>query len=143
MDPTISAFRVTGLCAANFQAFTSAGAIDVSVVPAHAANLRAQGVTSVFTCGTTGEGSKLSVAERKAMLEAWIAAADGLVIIAHVGAESLADARDLAAHAQAAGAKAVGVIPPCYVKPGDVNACLAWLEAVASACPALPVYYCA
>jgi dihydrodipicolinate synthase/N-acetylneuraminate lyase len=143
MLASVASFRIAGLCAANFQAFTPAGAVDLSAVPAHAANLRAQGVTSVFACGTTGEGSKLSVAERKAMLEAWIAAADGLAIIAHVGAESLADARDLAAHAAAAGAVAVGIIPPCYVKPGDVAACIAWVEAIASACPALPVYYCA
>jgi N-acetylneuraminate lyase len=143
MDPKIASFRITGLCAANFQAFTPSGAIDTSAVAAHAANLRSQGVSSVFTCGTTGEGSKLSVAERKTMTEAWVAAAGGLDIIAHVGAESLADACELAAHAQASGAVAIGVIPPCYVKPGDVSACIAWVEKIASFAPALPVYYCA
>ena len=144
MDPKIALFRISGLCAANFQAFAADGSVDVSVVPAHAANLRAQRVGSVFACGTTGEGSKLTVAERKTMLEAWIAAAGtDLKVIAHVGAESLGDARDLAAHAASVGAAAIGIIPPCYIKPSDVNAAVAWVEAVASACPALPVYYCA
>lgn len=144
MDPAISAFTIKGLCAANFQAFTASGAVDTAAVAAHAANLRAQKVTSVFACGTTGEGSKLSIAERKAMLEAWVAAGGAdLAVIAHVGAESLADAKDLAAHAAAAGAVAIGIIPPCYVKPGDVNGCVAWVEAVGAACPTLPVYYCA
>lgn len=52
-------------------------------------------------CGTTGESYTLTVAERKAQLEAWIATAgDDITVIAHVGCESLADTKELAAHAQ-------------------------------------------
>jgi len=145
MDPTIASFRLTGLCAANFQPFAANGDCDHAAVARHVANLHAQGVTSVFTCGTTGESLKLTVAERKACLEAWVAAAraagTGLRVIAHVGAESLRDAQDLAAHAASAGAVAIGVVPPTFFKPGDIEAVLRWVEAVASAAPALPAYH--
>ena len=145
MNPSVAAFRLTGLCAANFQAFDAAGECDHAAVPLHVANLAAQGVGSVFTCGTTGESLKLSVAERKASLEAWVAAAKGsasaLVVVAHVGAESLRDAQELAAHAARAGAAAIGIVPPTFFKMGDAESCLKWVEAVASHAPALPAYY--
>ena len=75
MDASVAAFKLTGLCAANFQAFDAAGECDHAAAALHVANLARQGVTSVFCCGTTGESLKLSVAERKASLEAWVAAA--------------------------------------------------------------------
>jgi len=147
MDPAISAFRVEGLCAAHFQPFSATpdgvGAVDHAPVPRHVEELVRQRVAAVFVCGTTAEGVKCSVAERKAILEAWVAAARpaGLVVIAHVGAESVADALELAAHAAAAGAAAAGLVAPSYFRPGDVAACVALLDAVGKACPKLPLYW--
>jgi N-acetylneuraminate lyase len=149
MDSSISLFRVTGLCAANFQSFSADGSIDLASIPLHVAELHRQGVSSVFVCGTTGESLKMSVSERKAVLSAWVASAKEsaaagnplLSIIAHVGAESIADAQELAAHAASAGAVAIGVVPPTFFKPIDVNACCSLLEAIATHAPKLPVYY--
>ena len=134
MDPSVASFRVEGLCAAHFQPFDAAtGDVDNAAIPLHVAELQRQGVSSVFCCGTTAEGAKMSVAERKAVLEAWVAAARAstppLVVIAHVGAESLRDAA------------ACGLVAPSYFKPGDVGACVALLESVAAAAPALPLYW--
>ena len=145
MDASVAAFKLTGLCAANFQAFDAAGECDHAAAALHVANLARQGVTSVFCCGTTGESLKLSVAERKASLEAWVAAAaaagTGLRVVAHVGAESLKDAQELAAHAARAGAVAIGIVPPTFMKPADAEACIAWVEAISAHAPALPAYY--
>jgi len=147
MDATVAQFRVEGLCAAHFQPFDAkTGDVDNAAVALHVAELQRQGVGSVFVCGTTAEGAKLSVAERKSVLEAWAAAARAsappLVVIAHVGAESARDAADLAAHAAAtAGVAACGLVAPSYFKPGDVGACVALLESVAAAAPALPLYW--
>ena len=99
MDSSISLFRVTGLCAANFQSFSADGSVDLASIPLHVAELHRQGVSSVFVCGTTGESLKMSVSERKSVLSAWVASAKEsaaagnplLSIIAHVGAESIAD----------------------------------------------------
>ncbi len=48
MDSTIAKFRVTGLCAANFQPFNADGSIDNASVPAHVDELVRQGVKYVF-----------------------------------------------------------------------------------------------
>jgi N-acetylneuraminate lyase len=42
-----------------------------------------EGVTGVFCCGTSGESMSLTLPERKAALEAWLATP--LRVIAHVG----------------------------------------------------------
>jgi len=149
MDPQIASFKVTGLCAANFQSFNPDGTVDLLAISSHISELHKQGVSSVFVCGTTGESLKMSVTERKSVLSGWIAAAKEsaaagnplLNIIAHVGAESVIDAQELAAHAASAGAVAIGVVPPTFFKPVDVNACCSLLEAIASHAPKLPVYF--
>ncbi len=70
----------------------------------------------------------------------WVAAAGGeLVVCAHVGAQTTADAVALAEHAAGAGADAVAVIGPGYF-PFDDEALEAHFTAVAQAAGGLPVY---
>lgn len=65
----------------------------------------------IYVCGSTGEGMSLTSAERREVAEAYIAAARGrLPVIVQVGHNSLAEARALAQHAQAAGADAVSAM---------------------------------
>lgn len=113
--------------------------------PPQVAELRRQGVRYAFVNGTTGEGATMSVDERKAALEAWIAAAaaDGgeLTIIAHVGAEAIADTLALAAHAKAAGAAALATLTPTFNKPASIDLIVDLLDAVGAAAPGLPLYY--
>ncbi len=72
--------------------------------------------------GTTGESYSLSVDERKFLLEEWVkVAGDRLTVIANVGCESLVDTQDLAVHAELAGAKAIGVMPPVFFKPPTIE----------------------
>lgn len=79
----------------------------------------------------------LSVAERKEVLEAWVAAAAGkpVKVIAHVGSEALTDVLDLARHAAGAGAAAMGVMPTVFFKPDSLDTILKYMEAVAAAAP--------
>ena len=157
----MSSLRITGLVAAPYTPMLAAGAsgcasVDLASVPAHAAALAAQGVRWAFVCGSTGEGPTLSVSERSAVVEAWVAAAlaepaaDRLRVIVHCGAESLADTLALAAHASALAARtggaasplvALGVVAPTYNKPAGVAAVVDLLAAIAAAAPALALYY--
>lgn len=132
--------RLEGLVAAVFSPFKEAdGSLDLTVVPAQQMYLNATGVDWVFVSGTTGESLSLTVAERKALTDAWIAT--GTNVIAHVGAEAVADARELAAHAQAAGALAVGAMPPVFFKPATVEALALTMASICAAAPRLPCYY--
>jgi N-acetylneuraminate lyase len=79
----------------------------------------------------------MSVAERKAVLEAWVkaGASTDVSVIAHVGSEAITDVLDLAKHAQAAGAVAMGVTPTSFFKPDGLDAIMRYLELVADAAP--------
>jgi N-acetylneuraminate lyase len=69
------------------------------------------------------------------------AAARRVPVIIQVGHTSNAEARELAAHAQAAGADAVSAMPPTYFKPADVPALVGSMAEIAAGAPALPFYY--
>lgn len=144
---SIDSFRVIGLCAAPFTPFKNeegaCPAVDFAAIETYASELVRQGVKYAFVCGSTGEGVALSVAERKSILEAWIAASKSkpLSIIAHVGTESIADVMDLAAHAQASGAVAVAAMPTSYNKPFGLDSIVDFLAAISTAAPSLPLYY--
>jgi N-acetylneuraminate lyase len=64
------------------------------------AALVADGVKYVFVAGTTGEGLSLSKDERKNLAAQWqtVGSAFKIGVLVHVGAESIADATELAAH---------------------------------------------
>ncbi len=133
--------RLHGTLAAAVTPLRDGGArLDEAAVEPLAALLRSGGADGVLVAGTTGEGVLLSVAERRALCERWVAAAGGdLVVCAHVGAQTTADAVALAEHAAQAGAGAVAVIGPGYF-PLDDEALEAHFTAVARAAGGLPVY---
>ena len=118
------------------------GSLDLGVVERQAEHLASQGVVAAFVCGTTGEGSSLSVPERRQLIERWCAVSgNALPVIAHVGDPSIAAAKELAEHAGRSGAAAIAAVPPFYFRPSRVDDVLACCTAVASAAPDLPFYY--
>jgi N-acetylneuraminate lyase len=134
--------KLTGLIAAPFTPLTSSGEIDLNKVPAVIDHLVKAGLTGVFVCGSTGEGSSLTTAERMAVNRAFIAAARGrITIITHVGQTSIKESQALAADAQAAGAAAIGSLSPYYFKPTDVDTLVDCCRDVAAAAPKLPFFY--
>src|SRR4051794_5488744 len=94
-----------GLTPAVHTPFDADGTLQLDAIEKQADHLAKWNIGTVFACGTTGESSSLTVAERKAMAERWLAVTRGtdLRVVVHVGANCLADARELAAHAQKIG----------------------------------------
>lgn len=118
------------------------GALDLEAVDGYARWLHANGTTGAFICGTTGEGMSLTLEERLQLAERWTTVAPKeLRIIVHVGSNSLADCRQLAAHAAAVGAGGIACLAPFFFKVGGVSELVEWCAAVASAAPRLPFYY--
>ena len=102
--------------------------------------LVAGGLDGALVLGTTGESMLFGAAERRRVLELYVAAADGrLQIAAHCGAQTTRDTVELAAHAARSGADAVAVIGPPYF-PLDDRALLEHFAAAAAACVPLPFY---
>lgn len=134
--------KLDGLIAAPFTAFDGAGAVNLGLIGKQADLLVRQGVIGAYVSGTTGEGVSCTVAERKAVMEEWARQAEGrLFLIVHVGALSLGDARELAAHAQAVGAGATAAVPANFFRPATVETLAEYVGAIASAAPDLPFYY--
>ncbi len=131
------------LIAATFSPFHSDGSIAPDVVPLQASFLAAHGIKTVFITGTTGECHSLTCDERLALYEAWAdaAAERGLAVIAHVGDNSIENARRLARRAAELELAATSAIPPMYFKPADLKTLVDWCADVASSAPDLPFYY--
>jgi 4-hydroxy-tetrahydrodipicolinate synthase len=83
------------------------------------------GVGGLVATGSTGEFTTLTPDERRRVVEAVVATADGRVpTVAATGALSTREAIELSQHAEEAGAAAVMIVPPFYGP-------LAWPEVVA------------
>ena len=134
--------RFHGLIAATFTPLHDDGRLRLELVPEVVDRLLARGVAGLYVCGSTGEGPLLTGEERRAVAEAYVRAAGGrLPVVVQVGHTSVAEARELAAHAQAAGADAVSATPPTYFKPGSIDDVVVSMAEVAAGAPELPFFY--
>ncbi|HWB02994.1 MAG TPA: dihydrodipicolinate synthase family protein [Verrucomicrobiales bacterium] len=138
-----AARRLHGLVAATHTPFHADGSLHLDVVEQQAAHFLNQGILTVFIGGTTGESSSLTLEERLALAERWLAVAKDspLRVVVHVGSNCLADARSLAAQAEKLGAVAISMLAPSYFKPRSLDILIACCADVASAAPQTPFYY--
>lgn len=134
--------RLEGLIAATCTPFQENKSLDLQAVSPLVDHLVSQGVSGIYIAGSTGEGLSLTTDERRRVAEAFIDAAVGrLRTIVHVGHNSLAEARRLAAHAQSIGADVVSATAPSYFKIDDVATLVDSMEQIASGATNLPFYY--
>ena len=135
-------YRLTGLIAAACTPMRDDGSLDLEEVPAIVDYLQRAGVKGLYICGSTGEGVSLTGDERRAVAEAYVKVAQGrLKTIVQVAHNSLAEARQLAAHAQQIGADVVSATAPSYFKADSVEVLADCVIQIASAAPELPFYY--
>ena len=132
-----------GLIAATHTPFHADGSLNLAVVERQAAHLLAGGVQFAFIGGTTGESASLTVAERLALAQRWSEVARGtqLKVVVHVGSNCLADARTLAAQAQALKAVAISALAPSYFKPRSLDLLIACCAEISAAAPETPFYF--
>jgi N-acetylneuraminate lyase len=135
--------RLHGLVPATHSPFHADGSIAPEVVSMQAAFLAANGMRTVFVTGSTGECHSLAVDERLSLYEAWAVAgpANDVAVIAHVGCNSIQDARTLARRASNLGLSAISAVAPSYYKPENLAALIDWCADVAAQAPDLPFYY--
>jgi 4-hydroxy-tetrahydrodipicolinate synthase len=89
--------------------------LDPASLAALVERLVAGGVSGLVPGGSTGEFTTLTHAERRALVEATVQAADGRVpVVAGTGALSTKETVELSVHAEQAGAAAVMIVPPFY-----------------------------
>ena len=133
--------KLSGLIPAVFTPFDKNGAVNLPQIRPYADKLVTDGADGVFVCGSTGECTSMTVAERKSVLEAWVEAAAGRMrVIAHVGGACQADCIELARHAAGQRVDAVGAIAPFYFKPASVEELVDFYKPIAAAIAPIPFY---
>jgi 4-hydroxy-tetrahydrodipicolinate synthase len=106
-----------GLWCATLSPLDARGALDAARLASHAQRLFASGVDGIAPFGTTGEGQSFSVAERRAGLDALLAAGVAPTrVLAATGCAALPDAIELTRHALSAGCVGALVLPPFFFK---------------------------
>ncbi len=134
--------KLKGLIPAVFTPMKENGSLNLDKVDAVVEHLLFDKVSGIYVCGSTGEGSSLSVEERMATALAYVSAVNKRIpVIVHVGHNSLVEARNLATHAQKIGADAIAAVPPSYFKINSIEKLVDCAAEVASAVPEMPFYY--
>lgn len=88
-----------------------------------------QGTHGILVNGTTAEPSTLTLAERNRLVSLALETAAGRVpVVAATGSQSLAESRELTAHAVEAGADALLIVTPYYIRPPQRGLVAYYLE---------------
>jgi 4-hydroxy-tetrahydrodipicolinate synthase len=115
-----TATQLNGILPALITPFTEDGAsVDETALTSLVQGLVQAGVGGLIPCGSTGEFTALSTAERKRVTEVIVQAAEGTIpVVPHTGALTTKETIELSTHAEQSGAAAVMVVPPFYESPG-------------------------
>ena len=134
--------KIKGLICAPFTAFGALGDVNLEMVARQARFYKDNGVSGVFACGTTGEGSSLTMVEKKALFREWAdQRPEGLAVIGFLGGTSVADCVELAKYAKEVGLDAVAMTAPYYQRPANVGDLAKTLAEVASSVPDMPFFF--
>jgi len=110
-----------GVWCATLTPLASDGRPDHERLAAHVRRIFAAGVDGIALFGTTGEGQSFSTAERRAGLDALLAAGiDPARVLAGTGCAALPETIELTRHAVSCGCAGALVLPPFFFK--DVSA---------------------
>ncbi len=107
---------LSGVLTAMVTPFDRSGGIAFAALPEYLTFQRQSGIDGVVAAGTNGEGTSLSVNEKKQLLEAVLGLRDGMSVFAATGTANLPDTIELVRHAAMAGADAVLVLPSFFYK---------------------------
>lgn len=134
--------KIKGLIVAPFTAFKSDGSVDLARVAMQKKFYSDNGIVGAFICGTTGEGSALTMQEKRLLFKEWASVRkDDFLLIGFLGGTSVGECRELALYAKECGLDAVAVTAPYYQKAADIPALCRFCSEVAEAVPDMPFFY--
>jgi len=108
---------IRGVWCATLTPFDDRGRPDYARLATHVRRLLKNGIDGIALFGTTGEGQSLALAERRAGLEALLAAGiPAARVVAGTGCAALPETIELTRHAVQAGCAGTLVLPPFFFK---------------------------
>lgn len=115
---TAVTYRPHGIIVAMVTPMNDDQSLDRDGLEAHVARMASSGLHGVMVTGGSGEYINLSAEERKEVVERSVAVAgDQAPIVVGALSPSTADIIDVGLHAREAGAAALLVLPPYYIRP--------------------------
>ncbi len=108
--------QLKGIVAALVTPLNGKDELELASLQRHIRVLAKEGCSGILLLGTTGEGPSMGIHERRSVLEAGMAAADGLTVYVGTGCPSLRDTLELTRQAFELGADVAVVLPPYYYK---------------------------
>lgn len=136
--------KIEGLIAAPFTPMHQNGDLNTNLIDQYYQFLKKNKVVGAFINGSTGEGVSLTFEEKKKTAEAWAKATENdsdFKVITLVGGTCIAEAKQLAKHAQEIGLEGVSFTSPSYFKPSNAKVLAECCSEVAAAAPDTPFYY--
>lgn len=119
-NPTITIPDLHGMIPPLATPMHADGTLHLDGIPALVEHVLASGVHGIFTPGSQSEAYALNTDERRAVLEATLAAVNGRVpVIAGTGAITTRDAIALTRQAQRSGADAAAIVTPYFITPSQ------------------------
>ncbi|XP_051171670.1 N-acetylneuraminate lyase-like [Leptopilina boulardi] len=117
--------------------------INLSIITQYAEYLAKKGINGVLVGGTSGEGTSLSLTERKLISEEWAKAVKKTKqhLMIQIGGAPLPDVLELAKHAESLKVDSLLCLPELYFKPSSVENLINYMEIVSNAAPKTPLLY--
>ncbi|XP_014468637.1 PREDICTED: N-acetylneuraminate lyase-like isoform X2 [Dinoponera quadriceps] len=136
-------YTYRGLIVPVFTPFTKDGSLNLSIVSRYGNYLAEKGVKGILVNGSSGEGTLMSVNERKLIAEAWVKVVKETKqhLMIQVGGASLPDVIELAKHAESLHVDAILCLPELYFKPSTPGQLIEYLEIIGQAAPNTPLLY--
>lgn len=107
----------------------------------YAKYLSDKGIKGILVNGTTGEGTSMSVAERKKTVETWVSHLQNQHLMVQIGGAPLPDVIELAKHAESVKADSILCLPELYFKPQTPAQLIEYLKTISEAAPNTPLLY--
>ena len=126
--------RLAGVYAAVVTPFDRKQNIDFKWMTQHLAFLRNQGVDGIVVCGTNGEGTSLSVEERKRVVEHAFEKKQNLKLIVGAGFLSMTETAGFARFCDGFKPDALLVLPPFFDRSASVQGIADYYHYVADNC---------
>ncbi|XP_011496315.1 PREDICTED: N-acetylneuraminate lyase-like isoform X2 [Ceratosolen solmsi marchali] len=117
--------------------------LNLSVIPSYAKFLKSKNINGILVNGTTGEGTSLTIDERKKVTEAWatIVKETNQYLMVQIGGASIRDVKELAEHAESLGVNSILCLPELYFKPNTVDDLIEYLRLIGESAPKTPLLY--
>ncbi|XP_066154843.1 N-acetylneuraminate lyase-like isoform X1 [Euwallacea fornicatus] len=136
-------FTFIGLMAPVFTIFNQDFSVNTDKIPSYANYLLDSGIKGILVGASSGEGTSLSVQERKILTEAWTSAVRNTSqhLMVQVGGAPFPDVVDLARHADTLGVDSILTLPELYFKPTKSQELISYLKFISAAAPNTPLLY--